>query len=310
MTTETPADVYTGGTGPEDFLSPDDPDELVGAGQEDAPYGYTTDHATGQVRPKLRPGRPRKPPGADELAAAPPVERAEDKPPSPPPPGRAPKPTPPPAEELPMPKGGVIAKGVNKLYRGAGKALRALDYDTGQAVIECTRAEDAEDVTVGEAWEELCRTNPRIRAFVLKCIAGGAYGQLAMAHLPIGMAIVMKPWFQKNFLGRLVESMAEADEDTPEGEGGLPGGMTAADAEQMRNLAEQQMRKAARGMGVKLSAADLRAARAAADNLSGNGRLTPPYDQHDLPPDEASGVPPAFRRAQPKRTTRAQRTAK
>lgn len=290
MSAET-GDEYSAGTSPEDFLEPDDPDEPgETAASGDAPYGWTTDPATGRPRPKIRPGRPRKPPSPEQLAEQPPVDRADDRPPAPPQRGHGgrggkkddDRP------EVPMPRGGVIADGVNRLYRRAGKIVRALDADIGQAVIECTRADDEDEITVGEAWERLCKANPRIRAFILKCIAGGAYGELIMAHLPIGVAIIMKPGIQR-FInpGRLIESMAEPDEDTPEGEGGLPGGMTAADAGEMRDLAEQQMRKMASKMGVQVSAADLKAARAAADQLSGNGA-------------------PA-RRAQPKRTTRAQR---
>lgn len=289
MTTEI-ADQYTAGTGPEDFLEADDPGDP--AGQDEAPYGWTTDPATGQPRPKLRPGRPRKPPTAEELAAAPPIGRDPDRPPEPPK-GRLPR-SPKEPDDRPdpaMPRAGTIADGVNRLYRRAGKILRALDYDIGQAVIECTRAEDEDDITVGEAWERLCKANPRIRRFILSCIAGGAYGDLVVAHLPIGMAIVMKPWFQRNFMGRLVESMAEPDEDSAEGEGGLPGGMTAADADEMRATAESQMRKMASKMGVRVSEADLKAARAAADDLAANG---------------VAGA----RRAQPKRTTRAQRAGK
>jgi hypothetical protein len=287
MSAET-GDVYSGGTSPEDFLEPDDPDEhddVAGQGTEpEAPHGWTTDPKTGERRPKIRPGRPRKPPSADELAAAPPVDRQPDAPPAQPQ-GRRGKVKPQPDGEVPMPRGGVIADGVNRLYRRAGKVIRAMDADIGQAVIACTRAEDDDDITVGEAWERLCKANPRIRRFVLQAIAGGAWGDLILAHAPIGMAIVMKPWIQRNFLGRLVESVAEPDEDSPEGGGGLPGGMTAADAGEMQAMAEQQMRRMASKMGVRVTEADLAKARAAADQLgAGNGR-----------------------RVQPKRTTRAQR---
>jgi hypothetical protein len=175
-----------------------------------------------------------------------------------------------------MPRGGVIAAGVNKLYRRGGKIIRAMDPDIGNAVIACTRKDEDDELTVGEAWEALAKTNPRIRAFIMRAISGGAWGDLVMAHAPIGLALFMKPQVQRLLrLERLVESMAEPDEDTPDGEGGLPGGMTAEDFGQMRDMAAEQL-------GVPVSDEQLAEAVAQA------------------------GVPPAFR-AQPRRRTRAAR---
>jgi hypothetical protein len=253
-------DDYAADTGPEDFAVADDipgglPDgDLPPGGDSDAPWGWTRDRKTGELRAKKAPGRPRTPPGPDELAAAPPVGREPDKPPAarhsstPRPPGAVPGP--------PMPRGGVIATGVDKLYRRAGKLLRALDRDTGQALIECTRTEDLEEgeLTVGQAWEQLAKTNPRIRAFLLKAIAGGAWGDLIMAHAPLGIAIVMKPAVQRLIpFGRIIESMAEPDDDIPPGEGGLPGGMTAADVEEIKATAAEQARRVAARMGIQVS---------------------------------------------------------
>lgn len=280
---------YDADTSPDDFLTadePPDPDETAGDG--DAPYGWTRDRETGEVRPKKRPGRPKVPPGPDEITAGPPVARADDRPP-----GKghrhgghAP------AADVPMPKGGVIAAGVNKLYRRAGKIVRAFDEEMGEAFIACTRRsddpDDADELTVGEAWENLCKTNPRVRRAVLRAIAGGAAGDLIMAHAPIGVAFMMKPLVQKLLpLGRLVESMAEPDEDTPDGEGSADtGGMNAADFENMRTLAEQQARRMAERMGVTVTDEELAAASAQA----------------------AAKMPPAFRN-QPRNQTRARRRA-
>jgi len=271
----------------------DEPGEVPGqdappAPSADAPYGYTLDRETREWRPKKRPGRPKVPASAEELAGQPPVDRPADRAP-----GRG-KSARPPAEEVPMPAGGVIARGVNKLYRRAGKVVRAMDYDIGTAIIECTRPEQRPDdvdpadwepdLTVGEAWENLCKVNPRIRRFVLGCLKGGAWSDLLMAHAPIGMAIVMKPAILRFIpFKRLIESLAEEDEDTPEGEGGLPGGMTAADVGDMEALARDMAAKAAAKMGVRVTDADLdRAAR--------------------------SGVQFAQQRQQPRRQTRAQRS--
>jgi len=260
---------YSAGTGPDDFAVADDPpgdmltdDETAGSDFADgeAPYGWTRDRKTGKLRPKTRPGRPKVPPGPEELAAAPPVEREPDRPPdtSKRPAARTSSPS-----AGPMPRGGVIAAGIDKLYRRAGKLLRALDHDIGQALIECTRLEnlDEGELTVGQAWEQVAKTNPRIRAFLMRAIAGGAWGDLIMAHAPLGIALVMKPAVQRLIpWGRIVESMAEPDEDTPDGEGGLPGGMTAADFEELRATASAQARRVAEKMGIQVSDEEMAAA--------------------------------------------------
>ena len=282
---------YDTGTSPDDFISPDEPpadgQPDVSAGQdftENAPWGWTRDKETGEMRPKRRPGRPRVPPTAEEVAAREPVIPEKDRPPEFGKRGRKP-----PAEPPAMPRGGVIAAGVNKLYRRAGKIVRAMDEDIGEAIIMCTRRDDLEDdeLTVGEAWENLCKANPRIRAFIMRAIAGGAWGDLVMAHAPIGIALFMKPWVQRLLpFERLVASVAEPDEDTPEGEGGLPGGMTAADAGDIAGLAAEQARQMARRAGVHVSDEELAEAVAKAQAMK--------------------QVPAAFRR-QPQHRSRATR---
>jgi len=206
--------------------------------------------------PRKRPGRPKNSPGPDEVAAAPPLDREPDPPPGPGRHSHAPRP----GTVPPMPRGGVIAAGVNKLYRRAGKIIRAFDHDIGQAVIECTRLDDLEEgeMTVGEAWEQLARANPRIRAFIMRAIQGGAWGDLVMAHAPIGIALLMKPAIQRVIpFGRIVESVAEPDEDTEEGEGGLPGGMTAADFDELKEQAQEQARRMAQRMHIQVSDKEL-----------------------------------------------------
>ena len=285
-----PVDEYAAETGEDDFLAADEPpDGNITAGEEDAPYGWTRGD-DGQLRPRKKPGRPKKQSTPEDMPPdAQPVSRAADR--APDAPGRDRKTIRPSADIPAMPRGGVIAAGVNKLYRRAGKILRAFDHDLGTALIACTRkdGEDDDELTVGEAWEALCKTNPRIRTFIMRAIAGGAWGDLIMAHAPLGVALMMKPMVQRLLpFERLVESMAEPDEDTPEGEGGLPGGMTAGDFDQMRDLAEKQAMKMAAKMGMTVSDEQLAEASAAATAKFG--------DQ----------VPPAFR-AQPRRQSRAGR---
>lgn len=258
-----------------------------------APFGYTTDPVTKQRRPKLAPGRPRNQPTAEELAAKPPIEREGDRAPERPA-GYKP-PAADPVVVVPMPRGGVIAKGVNKLYRRAGKMIRAVDDDIGEAFIYCTRVdlevpEDERELTVGEAWEQLAKNNPRIRAFVLRIIAGGDWGDLAMAHAPIGVALFMKPWIQK-FINpeRLIESMTEADEE--EEEGTAAAGLTGDDVKDMQELAMRQARQMARRAGVHVTEAEVQAAAAKAVQMGVAG----------------DGLPAGLRRQQPKRQSRAQR---
>jgi len=284
-----------------DALYADEPPEPdVSAGDEftEIPQGFVRDRDTGEIRARRRAGRPRKPPSAEEVAAMPAAELKADQPP--PTPGKHEP------EEVPMPRGGVIAKGTDKLYRRAGKILRAFDHDLGQAVIECTKPDpdDPDALTVGQAWEQLAKTNPRVRRFLVNAIKGGTWQDLLMAHAPIAVALMTKQWVQRILpLGRLAESFLEPDEDTQ------PGDLRAADLDEMRDMAEGQAAKIARKMGVNVPAGVAEAAmRQAQDIAAGRqrARLTPPYEQHDLPSEEG-GVPPAFRRQQPKRQTRAQR---
>jgi hypothetical protein len=295
--TATITENYAAETSPDDFITPDQPpddppgDETAGQDADtEAPYGWTRDKATGELRPKMRPGRPKNPPGPEELAAKEPVTRARD---------RAPKTgkiVSGPVTYPDMPPGGTIARGVNRLYRRAGKLVRAMDYDIGTAIIECTRRDDDDDLTVGEAWEAVCKTNPRIRAWVLNLIKGGAWGDLVMAHAPIALAIMMKPAILRLIpFRRFIESMAERDEDAPEGD---LGGLEPGDVEDMADVGEQmaaqaarKMEQAARAMGA--SADDIAQARAMAEAMAGGG-----------------AVPPAFRRQQPQNRSRAQRRGK
>lgn len=224
---------------------------------EDAPYGYTTD-PDGTRRPKKAAGRPRRSPTVDELKA----DRDQAPPAEPPPGDRAPArerkrgrrrgPAEPRAEAegTPQHRPGVITKGVNRLYRRAGKIVRAMDPDIGIAIIESARntAEEGEpDDSVGAAWDELARTNPRIRRFLLKMIAGGAWGQVLMAHAPILLAIIMKDGIAKHIpFMKLISAMADDDDDVQAGGDGetppgLFSGMKAEDLEQMAAMGQQMM---------------------------------------------------------------------
>lgn len=305
----------------DDFYGPDvpktgpdpghPPPEQAGPGPDTitdkAPYGYTQDRRTGQWRPKLSPGRPRTPKSPAELAAEPPPELpAPDEAPGPPRPPAAPT-----DDDVPMPRGGTIAKGVNRLYRRIGRIARAMDHDIGQAIIASTRAEDPDDVTVGDAWENLCRGNVRIRAFVLNALKGGAWQDLAMAHGPIVAAIFAKEWVINHLpvINMLAGWFAHDDDQDGDDQDGDDRGprLEAADIRAMAATAEDSLRKAAgrAGAGVTIS-------RLAAKLADGSAS---PADLEHLDPELVKaatamaqrGIPPGFRRQQPKTRSRAKR---
>lgn len=245
------------------------------APDQNAPYGYMVDPVTGEKRAKLRPGRQKvtapapavpfsgtggPPPPVDELKTRPPIEHQEDRPPDDGkrhPRGkrsktRDPKSTT--SERTPAPpfRAGPIAAGVNKLYARAGKIVRAWDHSIGSAIVGVTRKESEDDVTIGEAWEEVARVNPRIRAFLLRMIEGSAWSQLIMAHAPILLAVLMKDGIRKRLpLGGLLSSLLDDDEDgTPSDISDAMGGMQADDVQQMVSAGLAMMDQ----LGVQLGA--------------------------------------------------------
>lgn len=228
--------------------------------EEEAPYGWMTDPVTGDRRPKKRPGRRSKTakvpvgpsPAIEQLQALGSLpDDAEDTAPGAPPKGRK-KPAMR-TEALPPFRAGVIAKGMNKLYRKAGRIVRIWDYELGGAIIaSATRAaddDDDDDTTVGEAWEAVAKSNPRIRAFLLKLMVGGAWSALFTAHLPIFMAIAMKESVRSRipFL-QLAETLLTDEPEGGAGGGAVPsglaqmmGGINPDDMAQMMAMAQGLM---------------------------------------------------------------------
>jgi hypothetical protein len=238
-------------------------------GDDEAPYGFTVDRVTGEHRAKKSPGRPRKPPSLDELkaereqagATAPAPDAPADRAPARPKRGgRLRKGAKPPVDEpgTPQHRPGVITKGVNRLYRKAGKIVKVMDPEIGLAIMESAvnTAEDGEpDDSVGAAWDEVARTNPRIRRFLLKMIAGGAWGQLLMAHAPILLAIILKDGIRRHIpFMKLIEAyLSEEDGDGVQdvrtnadgAGGGLFAGLEPDDVRQMAGLVQQMMGRSA-----------------------------------------------------------------
>lgn len=229
-----------------------------------APYGWTIDRATGEKRPKKRAGRVKINPAPDETPEPEQTtQREPDRVPGRVRPApkrgrtrRTPKPAP---EPMPAFRAGPIAKSVNKLYLRAGKLVRAMDPDIGTAVISMTRKETddegrpvEDDVTVGEAWEEIARLNPRIRAMLMTLISGGAWSQLFMVHAPLLLAILMKESIARRLsLMNLLSSFLNDDEDEPASQGpagGLLAGLTQEDVAQAMAAFNQFMPGAAANM--------------------------------------------------------------
>jgi hypothetical protein len=239
---------------------PDVPEPADDATSPEAPYGWMTDQQTGERRPRKRAGR--RPKGATPPAGKTPAladlkdlgglhTADEDVAP-----GaskgkgrkvRAPRA----AAPLPPFREGVIAKGMNKLYKRAGRLLRIWDPAIGSAVIASTMQVDDDDVTVGEAWENLAKTNPRIRALLLTFMKGGAYTDLFTAHLPILLAIMMRDGIREKikFLP-IAEAFLMDDDETeePSDLSRMMGGINPQDMAQMMQMAQGLMGQAAADM--------------------------------------------------------------
>jgi hypothetical protein len=247
---------------PDQVDAPELPEVDPLAPDADAPYGYMIDPDTQERRAKKRPGRQRTSarstattsggtPSLDDLRAAKQrTAQEDDRSPD------APRARPrgkrgrtrtrgakSPAAPVPPFRAGPIASGINRLYARGGKILRELDYDVGSAIIATTRRESDDDVTVGDAWEEIAKVNPRIRAFLLKAIQGGAWSGLVMAHAPILLALFMKDAIRKRvpfmkFVGALLD---DDDDGTPSRASEGLGGLQAPDVAQMMQAAMDMM---------------------------------------------------------------------
>lgn len=283
---------------------------------EEAPYGYTTD-PDGTVRPKVRAGRPRRTQKSlDELKQE--KEQSAAQAPQEAPAGdRAPtesrsrfkssKARQDEPKSYPQFREGVIEKGINRLYRKAGKIAKVWDPSVGQALIDITRAEDPDDITVGKAWEEVARTNPRIRKFLLKLIKGGNWGALLWAHMPVLLALFMKYRLGERMpMGNLMEAfLTPDDQDGAPADGSPLDGLLPQDAGQMANLMAMAEQMAANMMGGQR--APNGTGRTPQPPVTVPGEVLDPFAQAVAAKAAANGQPPPNLRQQPKRTTRAKR---
>lgn len=167
---------------------------------------------------------------------------------------------------------GVIARGMNRLYARIGRVVRAMDVDMGVAIIETTVKYSDDDVTVGEAWDEYAKANPKVRRVLMKMITGGAVAQLVYAHAPIFLALLMKESISRRIpMANLLQAWfgGGSQAEQPEGDqaggadfeangngnplAGLFAGMTEADMQQAMSFASAMLpnmgRMPARGTG-------------------------------------------------------------
>lgn len=86
-------------------------------------------------------------------------------------------------ESVPMPPKGTIATEMSSLYTFAAIPLMAIRPETAGAIVE-----NADQI--GKAWEKLAEANPKVRAALLGLAQTSMWGALAMAHLPIVMALM------------------------------------------------------------------------------------------------------------------------
>ncbi len=182
---------------------------------------------------------PGVPPSLEELKAIR-TKPTEDRPPGRPKGGPRLVTKPAVEQDIPPFRAGPIAKGMNRLYTKAGKFLRVIDPQIGGVLVAMTRKESDDDTTVGEAWEELAKTNPRVRVFLLKLIERGALGTLIAVHAPLILAILMKDRIRRFIpFARIIEAMTSDDDTEFDTDGqappapGMPFGLRPEDVQQM-----------------------------------------------------------------------------
>jgi|SRR5581483_225385 len=84
---------------------------------------------------------------------------------------------------VPMPPKGTIAAEMASLYTFAAIPLMAVKPKAAEAMM--TQADD-----IGKAWEAVAERNPKVRAALMGVAQTSTWAGLAMAHLPILMAIM------------------------------------------------------------------------------------------------------------------------
>lgn len=94
---------------------------------------------------------------------------------------------------------GAIAKGMTNFYTMLSLGVGMFDMQIAGSI-----AASAEGC--GAAWEELAKTNPKVRRALMALIESSAAMKLVAAHMPIGVAVVMRygPEPVKEKVGNLI----------------------------------------------------------------------------------------------------------
>jgi hypothetical protein len=86
--------------------------------------------------------------------------------------------------EVPQLPKGAVRDAVSQLHVFGGMGLNALGKpETGGTLIK-------EADAIGEAWEELAKTNPAVRRAMISLMMTSAWGGLAVAYMPVAVALV------------------------------------------------------------------------------------------------------------------------
>ena len=140
----------------------------------------------------------------ERVAASRTAAKASDKPPL----KRAAKDKPAPAP-VPEYRAGMYKVPVAALYGQVGQVVSYVAYPIGQALI-------GQAGPCAEAWDNLARTNPKVRKWLGNMTKTGAWGELIAAHIPIMMTTmyVLGPASFRERMGDMVMSSMDATAET------------------------------------------------------------------------------------------------
>jgi hypothetical protein len=115
------------------------------------------------------------------------------------------KPTP------PMPRKG-IAGALTNMYTGLGMTVAMVDKQCGMAIVQSA-------ADCAESWEDLARTNPKVRRALLMLLETSDITKIVIAHAPIMAAVAMHhmPLVHEQQL-KVVEMFANQGVDEADGE--------------------------------------------------------------------------------------------
>lgn len=81
-------------------------------------------------------------------------------------------------------KAGAIAAGMEDIYGSGAMLWSMFDSTCGTALLQCAPS-------AAQAWEELAKNDPKIRAMLMRIFTGSSWGKVFQAHLPLLIAVFM-----------------------------------------------------------------------------------------------------------------------